>query len=273
METSSVKVTNERAERERDFHDEWAQSINVDELLVYESFESPTAVENRYAVGQMGALQGKKILDLGCGAGETSVYFALKGAYVTGCDISNGLLKIARKLADKFKVPLALVQCEASRLPCQNQSFDFVFGNGVLHHVALLPAAEEIKRVLKPGGAAIIVEPLPYNPVINVYRYLARKVRTEDEKPLSFQQMNQLKKVFSSLRHEEFWLFSLFIFLHFFFVRKWHPSKVRYWKKVIEEGEAYKKLFSRLQSIDRQLMRWCPILKPLCWNTVLTVTK
>jgi len=268
-----LAASEDRLQREKQFHDEWAASINLDELRVRENFEAPTAIENRYALSEFGSLKGKKILDLGCGSGETSVYFALQGAQVFASDLSGGFLGVARALAGKFGIRLRPVQTDAGRLPFRDHSFDVVFGNGVLHHVDLARTAPEVHRVLKPGGKAAFVEPLPYNPVIHVYRALAKGVRTKDEKPLSLGQINGLREFFPTLRHREFWFFSLLIFLHFFFIRHWHPSKVRYWKKVIEAGEEYRSPFSFLQKLDHFFLKYFPFLRPLCWNTVIVVEK
>ncbi|HNX68431.1 MAG TPA: class I SAM-dependent methyltransferase [Candidatus Omnitrophota bacterium] len=260
-------------QREKEFHNQLAQGMDIASLLVRESFESPTAVENRFALESMGPIQGKKILDLGCGAGEAAVYFALQGAQVEGCDVAEELLVLAKQLALNYGVAPQFSVASSSALPYPDGHFDFVFGNGVLHHVDLPATAREVRRVLKPGGKAFFIEPLPYNPVIHIYRAMASKVRSADECPLSFKQLSDFASFFFSSRHREFWLFSLGIFLHFFFIRRWHPSKVRYWKKVIEAGEEYRGLFQKLQRMDDLCLKYVPFSNYLCWNTVLQVQK
>jgi ubiquinone/menaquinone biosynthesis C-methylase UbiE len=269
--THTIKT--QRVERERIFHDDAAKLMNVDEILVRESFESPTAIENRYIVEQFGNLKGKKILDLGCGAGEATTYFSLLGAEVIGIDISSEFLRVARACAQQHNTSFCTAQSDAGKLPFKEDVFDHVFGNGVLHHVDLIQAQKEIYRVLKPGGIAAFVEPLPYNPVINVYRYLARGMRTEDEKPMGFKVIRSFCSKFSETYHKEFWLTSLLIFLHFFLIRRWNPSKVRYWKKVLEEGFSYERIFVSLNGIDQWLMKHMPFLRYFCWNTVIIVRK
>jgi SAM-dependent methyltransferase len=263
----------EKVAREREFHNEWAKSIDLDGLLVREVFEAPTAIENRYALEALGDLRGKKLLDLGCGAGETSVYLALQGAEVHACDIAEEFLKVAERLAEKHGTKIHTLRSDSAKLPFADGTFDLVFGNGVLHHVDLEPTSKELARVLKKGGKAVFVEPLPYNPAINVYRHLAKGVRTEDEKPLTMKQIRMVGSHFSSMKHEEFWFLSLLLFFHFFFVRRWNPSKVRYWKKVIEEADAYAPMFAKLQRADKALMKALPFLRPLCWNTVIVAVK
>jgi 2-polyprenyl-3-methyl-5-hydroxy-6-metoxy-1,4-benzoquinol methylase len=260
-------------QREKEFHNQLARAIDLNELLVREAFESPTAIENRFALAAMGNLKGKKVLDLGCGAGEAAVYFALQGADVCACDVAGDFLKIAERLAEKFGVQPEFTEASSGALPYPAATFDYVFGNGVLHHVELSSTAGEVRRVLKPGGRGFFVEPLPYNPAIHVYRIMATKVRSVDERPLSFKQLKEFGSVFTSFRHREFWLFSLFIFLHFFLVRRWHPSEVRYWKKVIEVGEEYRDIFSKLQRVDDFCLRHFSWLRYLCWNTVVEVVK
>ena len=269
----NTQLEDKRIAHEKEFHDRWARDMKADELLVRESFESPTAIENRYALKMLGPLEGQKILDLGCGAGEAAVYFALSGAESYGSDISEGMVEVTRALAQKHNVHVNLSVAEAGRLPYPGGFFDFVFGNGVLHHVNFIACAEEVRRILKGSGRAIFVEPLAYNPAIQLYRRLAKEVRTDYEKPLNFGDIEKIKPFFSAFHHEEFWFLSLFIFAHFYFIRRWHPSKVRYWKKVIEAGYEYERFFARLQGMDKFLLKYFPFLRLLCWNTVLVGVK
>ena len=69
--------------REAAFHDKWASSTSLEGVLVRESFEAPTAMENHFILRRMGTLADKRLLDIGAGLGESSVYFALHGAQVT----------------------------------------------------------------------------------------------------------------------------------------------------------------------------------------------
>src|SRR3981081_1309211 len=74
-------------DRESAFHDAWASDTEVIEILVLESFEAPTAMENQFILQCMGDLKGKKLLDIGAGLGESSGYFGLQGAEGTAVDV------------------------------------------------------------------------------------------------------------------------------------------------------------------------------------------
>src|SRR5438445_12040310 len=93
-------------EREAAFHDTWAKGTDLKSIRVIEAMEAPTAVENQFIIREMGSLVGKKVLDVGAGLGESSVYFALKGAQVTTTDISPGMVKTAVRLGELHGVKL-----------------------------------------------------------------------------------------------------------------------------------------------------------------------
>jgi len=207
----------ERNKAEELFHDDWARKADMGVVLPEKYFTSPTSVECKYALLRMKSLSGKKILDLGCGFGEASVWFALKGAKVISLDISAKMLNCVKKLAKRYKVErkIRLVKSSAEKLPFKNESIDLIFGGNILHHTDIKAVSKEIKRVLKPKGKAIFIEPLAYNMLINIYRKMARDVRTKMEKPFSFRDIKNLTNGFNKASHEEFQLFTTLIFVWF----------------------------------------------------------
>src|SRR3546814_13720576 len=62
------------------------------------------------------------------------------------------------------------MNAEAMDFP--DDSFDLVFGSGIIHHLDIDRAFAEIARVLRPGGRAVFVEPPGLNPAIEIYRRL-----------------------------------------------------------------------------------------------------
>lgn len=260
-----------RQMNEAQFHDEWAEAVDFSELDPETTFEAITAQECQYILQQMGNLEGKHILDLGCGCGESAVYFAKQGAVVSACDISPKFVDIAKQLAGHHGVGIDATVSTAERLPYADQSFDFVYANGVLHHVDIIPTMLEIKRILKPGGQGFFIEPLPYNPAINVYRYVAKEVRTPDERPLSTNDRNKIRAVFPKTEIKGFWFFTLLVFMYFFLIERANPNKERYWKKVLYEADNYKHIYAPLKMLDNVVLPVFKFLEPLCWNMVIKV--
>lgn len=261
---------------EREFHDKWAINIKLQDINYKGAFESVTAVENRYALSQMGSLKGKKILDLGCGMGDASIYFASKGARVYAVDISPEMIRLVKRVAFKTgyskNIDAKVMLAEDLKFP--SLYFDFVFGNGVLHHVVVKKALAEVYRVLKVGGVAAFVEPLEDNPVINIYRKIAKKVRTTTEEPLKYAKLDRLTNLkFKKSFHKEFHLVTLLIFLWFFVIERTNPNKERYWKKIIDDGKKVGRVFHILVKIDELIFKLIPPIKMFCWNTVLIYEK
>lgn len=269
----STEVETERQRSEEAFHDEWAKSMNLGEILVRESFEAPSALENQYVMEQLGDLTGKRVLELGCGAGEGSVYFATKGAETVATDISTGMIEVVGRLADKFEVKVQTHRMTAETIEYPDASFDVVYGNGVLHHVDFHKAVKEASRVLKSGGTAIFIEPLSYNPVINVYRHIAKTVRTPDERPFRFKDLKEMYPYYREGYHKEFWFFTLFIFVYFYLIERADPRKERYWKKVIKDAPKFSRMFGFLNALDKIVLKIFPPFRYLCWNTVIVLKK
>lgn len=73
---------------------------------------------------------------------------------------------------------------DAHKLDFDDGSFDVVFGKAILHHLDYAVALDEILRVLKPGGVMVFMEPLDFNPAMQLVRSLTPALRTPDEEPI-----------------------------------------------------------------------------------------
>lgn len=263
--------------REVAHHDEWAEHTAVEKVQVYESFEAITAMEGHYVMKLFGDLTGKKVLDVGCGLGESSVYFALKGAEVVAMDISPQMVAKALETAKHHgvgdRVRGLTVSAEMLQLP--EKDFDFVYAANVFHHVTdLAGTLQVIHSVLKPGGRLISWDPIAYNPVINIYRRMTvGGNRTEDEHPLRFQELQHFRKFFVEVKHREFWLSTLTLFLKYYLINRYNPNQVKYWKQIYEETpKTIGWWFLPLKWMDAIFLR-IPGFNYLAWNTVISAKK
>lgn len=260
-------------QREQAFHDQWASTIEVDGIRVADYFEACTAPENRFILKHLGDVRGKTLLDLGCGAGENSVYFAKLGAHCIASDYSPGMVEVALKLAESNGVSIEGRVINAMAIDYPDNSFDIVYAANLLHHI---PDPEqtirEIHRVLKPGGKMCFWDPLRHNPVINVYRKIATEVRTEDETPLHINLVKTVRQLFSTTKFDTFWIATLWIFLQFYLIERVNPNQERYWKKIIVEQDRLRPLYRRLERLDRWLKK-IPGMKRMAWNLAVVATK
>ena len=96
-------------------------------------------------------LRGRTVLDAGCGMGRHARQIAPFADTVVAVDFSNAINEAARNVADQANVQC--VQGDLTRLPVADNTFDFVFSMGVLHHIADTSGTLwGLVRALKPGG-------------------------------------------------------------------------------------------------------------------------
>jgi len=148
--------------------DQILQAKSVDELFV-EPVHWQKIINARRPYGSyinsikaLGNLEGKRVLEIGCGTGWLSVVLCKMGAQVDGIDISQNQVAIAENRADvnhianqaRFRV------MSAHKLDFPDDTFDVVYGLSVLHHVNILECIPEVNRVLKKGGKAVFSEPV-----------------------------------------------------------------------------------------------------------------
>jgi 2-polyprenyl-3-methyl-5-hydroxy-6-metoxy-1,4-benzoquinol methylase len=99
-------------------------------------------------------LQGKLVLDVGCGMGRFAEVATRWGARVVGVDLSAAAEVAAKNLADRDFVAF---QSDVFALPFAPESFDVIYSIGVLHHTPDCEAAvKTLDKYLKPGGLLVV---------------------------------------------------------------------------------------------------------------------
>ena len=101
---------------------------------------------------------GLKVLEIGCGLGTDGAQFAEAGADYTGVDLTDAAVELTRKRFELFNLRGSFRTADAEKLDFADESFDLVYSHGVLHHTPETgKAIQEIHRVLRPGGRAIVM--------------------------------------------------------------------------------------------------------------------
>jgi SAM-dependent methyltransferase len=159
-----------------------------------------------YTFHLVGDIRGKNVLEIGCGGGWITRMLALKGARVSACDVSlEGCRLTARRLDDWDLHHGTIAVMDAHHLGWADNSFDLVVVAGVLHHINIGKASEDIYRILKPAGRLVFYEPVKYGPVMWAIRQAWLRLHamkeyqtTEHEEGLRESDLIPLKKIFAS---------------------------------------------------------------------------
>ncbi|CAN5127670.1 MAG: class I SAM-dependent methyltransferase [Nocardioides sp.] len=105
-------------------------------------------------LGVLGSVDGKRVLELGCGGGQCSRWVRTRGGTAIGLDVSHRQLQHSRRIDDQTGVRVPAVEATATALPFADRCFDTVFcAFGALQFVHDIDLAiDECARVLRPGG-------------------------------------------------------------------------------------------------------------------------
>jgi ubiquinone/menaquinone biosynthesis C-methylase UbiE len=102
--------------------------------------------------------RGKRVLEVGVGAGTDFLRFVRSGAEAHGVDLTEAAVNMVKRRLDLEGLRADVRQCDAERLPFPDGFFDVVYSWGVIHHTPdTARAAREIVRVLAPGGRACVM--------------------------------------------------------------------------------------------------------------------
>jgi len=109
-----------------------------------------------HSVAQFTRWHGKKILEIGVGAGTDHLQWARAGAECYGVDLTEAAIETTKARLALYGFASNLQRLDAEELPFADESFDLVYSWGVIHHSEHPEQIiREIRRVLKPGGVFI----------------------------------------------------------------------------------------------------------------------
>ena len=152
------------------------------------------------ALRSFGNLEGKRLLDIGCGSGRASLFFASHGARVTSIDLSaNAIDNLTR-----FCVENGVTNIDAHALSAMDVAtlgpFDCVFGSMILHHIEPFDAfARVLRQAMAPNGRAFFWENHLVTPLMRWFRehcvghFGIPKFGDSEEVPLSDAEVDQLR--------------------------------------------------------------------------------
>lgn len=98
-------------------------------------------------------LKGKRALEVGCGLGAHTEMLCRAGALVTAVDLSPTSVEVTRRRLRLKGLKGEVLEGDAESLPFPNETFDYIWSWGVIHHSPnTIACAREIVRVLRPSG-------------------------------------------------------------------------------------------------------------------------
>lgn len=149
-------------------------------------FMRESAINNRL-VEQGRVDKGHRVLDLGCGNATLSMLIkkAQPGAEVIGIDGDRKIIEIAESKTRAQGISIPLYDAKVFDIPCRDNYFDRVFANMLFHQLTTkdkIRTAEEIHRILKPGGELHVADfGMPQNALMALIARISRKFEEMDD--------------------------------------------------------------------------------------------
>lgn len=212
QEEGTLPNGSERLERERQFHDErfsQAQDPRHGLNKWYAAVRHGVELQNDLVLQHS---IGKDVLEYGCADGSLSLCelnLPQRCRSLTGIDISAvAITKASARFERTGLTNARFLVMDAEATTFADESFDLVFGRGILHHLDFTKCFPEIARVLRPGGFGIFSEPLGTNPIVNAIRNRTPDLRTADEHPFTMEDFEIARRSFAKVDIRFYGLFS-----------------------------------------------------------------
>ncbi|MCH7731639.1 MAG: class I SAM-dependent methyltransferase [Candidatus Marinimicrobia bacterium] len=137
----------DRVEREKVFHEK-RYVADDPRKVIHGIYRLAQDAKSHYYELLCQNINGKVILELGCGKGDICLMLSEQGATIFGIDISPIAINEAKKRSIEKNLKSDFRIMDAENLDFEDGSFDIIFGAGILHHLNLEKSLKEIKRVL-----------------------------------------------------------------------------------------------------------------------------
>ena len=202
-------LKSEVKERERGFHD-IRYGSEVDPRFQLEKYYSITheSQEVFRNLIRESLTKDSRLLEYGCGMGESADFHITLDCDFYGLDISPEAIKKAEAAARELSFKATYLVADAENTMLDADSFDVIIGSGILHHLNLDNALPELSRITKKSGCCVFTEPLGYNPMINLFRALTPRLLSSDEHPLMTDDFKKMEQYFGKVEVFYFHFFS-----------------------------------------------------------------
>lgn len=188
----------ERWAREREFHNHRFEDDSEREERVGRFYAAIDYGFAMYRDRVMALSRDSRLLEYGCGNASLGFDIAPIAKEVIGIDISEVAIHQAQRIAALKRLENAkFVVDNAESMRQADASVDVLAGSGIVHHLDIPKAMQEVRRVLRNGGIAIFAEPMGHNPIVNWYRNRTPELRTPDEHPLLVKDIRAMAKGFA----------------------------------------------------------------------------
>ncbi len=241
-----------RLDREREFHND--RFTDENRMAQRKFYKALTHLEDRMNSITQEAARDADVLEYGCAKGKLSLALASTAKHVHGIDISDVAIQIANdEVAARGLKNVTFSVADAMDTGLPDDSFDIIFGSGIIHHLDTERSLREIYRLLKPNGVAIFKEPLGENIAIKAYRTATPRARTVDEHPLLKEDLRIAEAIFDKVEWSFYGLTTL--------------ASVPFHKSAV-----FNPIFKVTAALDSLLLR-LPLLKWQAWYALIQFRK